>query len=186
MNPLHTYYNDNVKKIKYKNYEIDDTHHLQSLNNLTYLLDKSNKYNLDLKITGAWAFVFKTDKIYRTINDMDFIILKKDFHTWLKILSDEFLFCYPSNEKVDNFVSSSFKKQCTIFRLKHVQEQIPFNFIDFILTKEFTQKLYSIKTIENYTINYRFPYKFLYPKNSYFNYKRVKDIDDNSFYSECL
>ena len=175
------YFYKNVKKIKYKNYVIDNNFNLNLLFLLKDICILSQEYNLDFKLTGAWAFVFKTNRIYRTISDIDLIILRKDFKNWVRALDRNYGLLYEDNPK--EFVKKTLQNNPPIFRFRHKDDEN--KTIDIIVTNQFSYTGYEEISLFGFNIKYRLPYKFLKPKEGY-EYGRDIDSDDVDFYSKFI
>jgi hypothetical protein len=178
----------NVNKIKYKDYVIDNNFNLNLLFLLKDICILSQEYNLDFKLTGAWAFVFKTNRIYRTISDIDLIILRKDFKNWIRALDRNYGLLYEDNPK--EFVKKTLQNNPPIFRFKHKNDEN--KTIDIIIRNEFSilpnkfsYSEYEEISLFGFKIIYRLPYKFLKP-NQGFEYGRDIDSDDVEFYKKVI
>jgi hypothetical protein len=171
----------NVKKIKYKDYIIDGDFNLNLLFLLKDICILSQEYNLDFKLTGAWAFVFKTNQIYRTISDIDLIILRKDFKNWVRALDRNYGLLYEDNPK--EFVKKTLQNNPPIFRFRHKDDEN--KTIDIIVTNQFSYSKYEEISLFGFNIKYRLPYKFLKPKEGY-EYGRDIDSDDLEFYKKVI
>jgi hypothetical protein len=172
---------ENVKKIKYKDYIIDGDFNINLLFLLKDICILSEEYNLDFKLTGAWAFVFKTNRIYRTISDIDLIILRKDFKNWIRALDKNYGLLYEDNPR--EFVKKTLQNNPPIFRFKHKDDEN--KTIDIIVTNQFSYSKYEEISLFGFNIKYRLPYKFLKPKEGY-EYGRDIDSDDVDFYSKFI
>jgi hypothetical protein len=177
---IETFYK-NIEKISYKNYLIDHDFNLNLLFLLKDICTLAQKNNLDFKLTGAWAFVFKTNKIYRSISDIDLIILKKDFKSWVRALDQDYGLLYEDHPQ--EFVKKTLQNNPPIFRFKHKKDEN--KTIDVIVTNEFSYSKYEEISLSGFKIQYRLPYKFLKPKEG-FEYGRDIDSDDVEFYKKVI
>ena len=173
-----------IEKADYKNdyYQIDHRYNLVHIETLQYICDLSKEHQFDFRLTGAWAFVLETNKIYRTINDIDIIIPKKDFKLFLELIDKDFTYFYDEDPK--SFFIKALARKSKMFRFKDKKDLE--KTIDVILTDQPTDHLYKNKVIGNYNIKYRLPYKFLKREDEYFNYGRGIDSDDENFYSQYI
>lgn len=172
----------NVEKIKYLNYEIDDSWNLFILSKFQHFLDLSLKYKLNLSVTGTIACIFHTNKLFRTIGDIDLILDYQDFQNWIEIFNQENykLLCYNVNpEKFDmiKFIKDSINQKKPL-TLKNYDNN---STVDLIFDKSVEDKFF-FKTINNYKIIYRLAYKYRNIKNNKYLYNRKKDFDDIDFY----
>jgi hypothetical protein len=174
----------NLEKVSFKNYIIDDNKNLNLLFVLYQLHEKLSAHDLDFKITGVWALILESKKIYRTVNDLDIIILQKNFKKYLEVLKNDFLFLSDPNLDPKEFLIKSLNKKTTkLFRFRNIEYQ---NILDLILTQNIDNRLTKVSNISNFKIKYRLPLKFLMPSNSDYFYKRNIDSDDNEFYSRYI
>jgi hypothetical protein len=171
----------NIDKISYKDYIIDHDFNLNLLFLLNEICVLAQKNNLDFKLTGAWAFVFQTNKIYRTISDIDLIVFKKDFKSWIKALDKDYGVLY-EDEPID-FFKKTLKNDSKIFRFKHKKDEN--KTIDMIIADKISNSKYEEIILFGNQIKYRLPYKFLKPHKG-FEYGRDIDTDDVEFYSRYV
>jgi hypothetical protein len=179
---------NNIEKISYKNYLIDHNFNLNLLFLLNDICILAQENNLDFKLTGAWAFVFKTNKIYRSINDIDLLILRKDFKSWIRALDRDYGLLYEDHPQ--EFVKKTLQNNSPIFRFKHKNDENKtidiFILNEFsILPNKFSYSKYEEISLSGFNIKYRLPYKFLKPKEGY-EYGRDIDSDDVSFYLQLI
>jgi hypothetical protein len=175
----------NIEKIKYLDYEIDDNFNLLILNKFKYFLDLSLEYKLNLSVLGTIACIFHTNKLYRTIGDIDLILDYQDLKKWMKIFNQEnYQLSYYGNplefnaKKIMKDLINAEKPQFTL--KKNISDNIN---IDAIFPRTFKEK-YFFKKIGNYKISYRLPKKYIDISNSEFFYNRKKDFDDINFYGK--
>ena len=95
-----------IKYIEYSNYEIDNNHNVNILNELKYVMSCAHENNLDVIVTGAISCVIHTSKIFRTISDIDIIVSKKDIKQWFKLLSDRYDYLYHRDLKPLHFLKN--------------------------------------------------------------------------------
>jgi hypothetical protein len=172
---------EDIEKVKYKDYVIDNDLNLNLLYLLKHICILSQKYNLDFKLTGAWAFVFQTGKIYRTISDIDLIILRKDFKDWVRALNNNYGLLY--EDEPTAFVRKILQNNPPIFSFRDKKDKN--KIMDIIVTNQFSYSKYEEVSFDKFNIKYRLPYKFLKPKNG-FEYGRDIDSDDVEFYSKFI
>jgi hypothetical protein len=200
MSYLINYYT-NVEKIQFKNYEVNDKVNLELLFLIEDLYNRFKSKKIEVIFTGSWAFIFHFQKIYRTLKDIDLIVLKENYVNLLHNLLD-FEYIYPENP--ENFFSCFPKtKQYGFYK-----ESSPINHLKWSIQTKGDQpnKLIQKNTnlnieviIGDYTkdeilnveigpllIKYRLPYKFLKLNDPIYSYGRQKDQDDNQFYSQYL
>jgi len=87
MNPITKFYINDVEKVKYRNYAIDNDKNIKIFNTVYYILQKSIQRNLRCLFTGSIAAIFQFKKIYKTIKDIDLMIEKKDLIEWMNIIN---------------------------------------------------------------------------------------------------
>jgi hypothetical protein len=176
------YFYKNIEKISFLDYKIDHKHHLNLLNELNYINHFSNKFNLDIVISGSWASILHTNKIYRTIPDIDFCADINNIKLWLNILSDRYEFFYPQMYGSLNFLKSQIKNDFPVpffnKRNKKIKIDIIFTDLNLIKNKIFRKKFKS----------FYLKYVVLHKKFDRMNliYNRQKDIDDINFYSQFI
>jgi hypothetical protein len=178
---MNNYYLHKIQKIKYKNYEIDDIKNLFIFDNLFEIQKLSNLSGLDYIATGSCAIVLHSNKIYRSLNDLDLVINIKDLYQWINIINKIYnfnfigepveYFEYCLNE--DRLLSFSHKKNKMNLDICVVSDNHPWN-PKKILNKE----------INDYKYNYCLPLKMKKTNKSFYN--RDIDSDDMDFYSEFL
>jgi hypothetical protein len=194
-----------IKKINFKDYKIDDNHHIQIFNTLEEICKLSLNKNLNFILTGGLGFLFATNKIFRTIQDVDFVVSKKDCIKWIKELyKNEFAIIYPTN--LDRFFNEWYpdtKKEfiySTPSALNHINwllnkegkvstkfKYIPNDCLIEMIIGDYSRDIIYEKKIEKYNIKYRLPYKFLRRNILHrHNYMRQKDVDDIEFYSKFI
>lgn len=179
-------YYKTIKKIKYLNYTIDSEFNILLLEELNHINDFAKKENLYFSVIGTLGCIFHTNKIYRTLNDIDLLIEKADFKKWLNFLNKDYNFKYTSEnlffKSVSQFVKEQISNNGGISFVKRLNPkiQIELFFTDNINIHK--DKFFN-KIIGNAYIKYRLPYKYRPFKKDHF-YNRQKDIDDIKFYSK--
>lgn len=174
-----------LEKIPFLDYEIDDTHNLDILSEFKFILTLAKEHNLQIGVTGSISCLFYTNKIYRSINDLDFIVEYKDIKKWLLLLKERynyFKWLYDEKHSNENIQKKFFKKehlQLTLENKLNKNLKIEFFVQNF---KLYTQCLKFLeRRFNEFNISYHIPLKFI--KKEYF-YNRQKDYDDISFYEK--
>jgi hypothetical protein len=173
------YYINNVEKVKYKDYEINNEKNLLLFDNLNQIQELSQKLKMYYVISGSWALVLHTDTIYRTIQDIDIIIDIKNLQKWMTSLIDIYDFYYIGNPVeffeycINNYRLLPFihKQNKMKLEISVVNDKHPWNkYQNFFYTKKINSNLYT----------YSLPLKT--QKAEGFFYNRPRDIDDLDFY----
>jgi hypothetical protein len=174
---------ESFNEIKYKDYEIDHSHNLILITTLLEFHDKFKSNNIEFKLTGVWGLIFETNQLYRTINDLDLIIQKKDLKKCVQILKNDYFYLVKEGSDPKDFFLKSLKRKSTqLFRIKNKSNN---TIVDLFLSQNFNNSLTKIKKFNNYIFKYRLPFKFL-KFNTDFNYKRKIDNDDLEFYKKVI
>jgi len=181
------YYNK-IEKINHKNYTINHEFNILLLQELECISNFTKKENLYFSIIGTLGCIFHTNKIYRTLNDIDILIEKTDFKKWLDYLSKNYNFKYTSTNLLFKSVSQFIQEQVSknggipFVKRSNTKIQLELFFVDnFNIHKD---KFFN-KVIEKSYIKYRIPYKYRPFEKVHF-YDRQKDNDDIQFYSQYL
>jgi hypothetical protein len=170
-------YYTTIEKIKFLDYEIDDSFNLSLFNELQSILHLSLKHRLGLSVTGTIACLFHTNKMFRTISDIDLIAEYKDIKTWIKIISKDYNLEYLIDPI--KYIKYQIGREGGI-SFKNINNNLK---IDFIFNKKLEDKFY-LKKISSFEINYRLPYKYKRIQNNIHFYNRKKDLDDIRFYDK--
>jgi hypothetical protein len=171
-------YLETIKKIQYKDYKIDEQHHLLLFESLTKLSYLALRNNLTYYVTGSWALLFHTNKIYRTISDIDIIVEIEDLKNWLTVLQHEYDYIYLDDPK-EFFEYCINNKKLLTFLHKKDKSKLEIS----VFFPEYRRSIYK-KKIENMLFYYVLPLKLKLDKD--FFYERPRDLDDIDFYSDLI
>ena len=178
-----------IKYIEYSNYEIDNNHNVNILNELKYVMSCAHENNLDVIVTGAISCVIHTSKIFRTISDIDIIVSKKDIKQWFQLLSDRYECLYDRDLKPLHFLKNIIELEEVIkFRNKENHNIIiEVAFRDKRSFQRLSSK-YKIfeKEFKEFNIKYIILQKLFPLINHSINYTRKKDKDDINFYLQFI
>jgi len=178
------YYYYNFEKIKFLNFEIDDEHNLKLFQEIEKITELAAKHKLNILFTGSWGNAFCTNKIYRTLKDIDFCADKQDYKLWYDILKiNNYNFIFDKIFKIKNYVKHQISRgdQPVSFVNSHNKKlNIEIFFKDF---KKIKQTIF-VKKIGKYNIKYIAFHKIFVEEN--LNYRRKKDENDINFYSQYV
>jgi hypothetical protein len=80
---------EDLTKVKFKNYIIDDQFNKKLFDTLNQFLMIAKDSNLNYFLTGSVLLAIKSRKIYRTLQDIDIIVDPNDHAHWLNIFNYE-------------------------------------------------------------------------------------------------
>lgn len=169
-------YLQNLQKIQYKDYKIYNEYNFLLLNSLKEIHELSIKNNLNFIVTGSFALLFHTNKIYRTIGDVDIIVHINELSKWLQLLKNYYDFLFIG--EVKEFFQYCLKNKM-LLPFKNKQNNIKLEISTFYPTKN----IYDIQ-IDNLNFKYFLPLKLKKEKD--FFYDRERDRDDIDFYSKLI
>lgn len=117
-----------IKKINFRGESIDHDFNVKILKSFEKIYTKAQEKNLYMTVTGGLGSCLLYKKIYRTIKDIDLLIIPRDINKWFEIFIDGYDFCFeeeytrnPSerlkdffNEKIKSLVFMDVEFQCKI------------------------------------------------------------------------
>jgi hypothetical protein len=173
---------DKIEKIPYLNSEINHEFNLRSIRAFEKLYFKALDEKIDFILTGGMGSLLYFKKIYRTLNDIDFLINIKDLNKWFKVFKNGYDFCYEDHYKQNP------SQRIKDFKNKKINSLI-------FLDNEFKVKIEIInselsKILDFYEIEINtYSFKIKEPLYSYRNkitFRRKKDFEDWGFFEKFL
>jgi hypothetical protein len=156
---------DDVNFINFKDYKIDHNKNVKLLCLLEKVYIDSLQKDLFFTVKGGMGFLLIFNKLYRTVEDLDFAIIRSDLSRWEQYL-----------KSIGFFLNV---QMGLLYRYYNSNEDA---FIDLILDSKVTAFM-KTKEIYNGKLYYDISLKFFDEK--YF-YNRKKDYDDLDFYKNYI
>jgi hypothetical protein len=117
-----------IEKINFRGENIDHDFNVKILKSFEKIYTKAQEKNLHMTVTGGLGSCLLYKKIYRTIKDIDLLIIPREITKWFEIFIDGYDFCFeeeyarnPSqrledffNEKINSLVFMDTGFQCKI------------------------------------------------------------------------
>jgi hypothetical protein len=162
---------ENLEICKFKDYEDINLINLKNIFNLfDECLNILEENNIEYIVTGSFALILISNKIYRNIKDIDFLVREPFFQKEMSLFLNKNFF----------HVSTTFK--CTVFEKKQtrIEFHTPVMLIDDVLVQNSKKISY-----KNYLIDCSSMENNFFSKQTLYDPKapsRKKDYDDMEFY----
>lgn len=171
-----------IEKIKFHNQEIDHNFNINIFKTFEKLYHKAKEKNLDFILSGGLGSCLLYKKIYRTIKDIDILIMPRDVTKWFEIFVQGYDFCFEEHyvNNPSQRLRDFFNNQIKSLVFMDDEYKCKIEIINVLKTRDASHSI----IIEN-----DHPIKI---KNQYFSYRnkltfgREKDFVDWEFFQNYL
>jgi len=171
-----------IEKIKFHSEDIDHDFNIRIFNTFEKLYHKAKEKNLDFIITGGLGSCLLYKKIYRTITDIDILIIPGDIRRWFEVFIQGYDFCFEDSytDNPSQRLRDFFNNQIKSLVFMDDEYKCKIEIINMTISKDISHSI----VIEN-----NYPIKI---KNQYFSYTnkltfgREKDFVDWEFFQTYL